>query len=237
MYNRARDGPFTRVPGLVPLQCDEVARGTADRQRRAAPAREGDRQCGDAGTGHDSAANRTQRSRWAIPRCYRSISQRAAKHFGVEPPPSRRDKKSGAKKRKQTDIERERLAGQVVHVPNKLNRYQALIQKVFFDHFTAGTTEFKFLREELEDAAICARLCWCQKFGRHSLFISLPEPLTQQYPRNSARWATSGSSKESGKGRYKFKLVTTTQHRTAGRSGRHRYTGRYPRVNPSAQTG
>ena len=37
----------------------------------------------------------------------------AAKHFGVEPPPSRRDKKSGAKKRKQTDIERERLAGQV----------------------------------------------------------------------------------------------------------------------------
>ena len=40
---------------------------------------------------------------------------RAAKHFGVELPPSRRDKKSGAKKRKQIEIERERLAGQVVH--------------------------------------------------------------------------------------------------------------------------
>ena len=40
---------------------------------------------------------------------------RAAEHFGVEPPPSRRDKKSGAKKRKQIEIERERLAGQVVH--------------------------------------------------------------------------------------------------------------------------
>ena len=34
----------------------------------------------------------------------------AAKHFGVKPPPSRRDRKSGAKKRKQIDIERARLA-------------------------------------------------------------------------------------------------------------------------------
>ena len=38
----------------------------------------------------------------------------AAQHFGVEPPPSRRDRKSGAKKRKQIDIERKQLAGQVV---------------------------------------------------------------------------------------------------------------------------
>ena len=33
----------------------------------------------------------------------------AAKHFGVKPPPSRRDKKSGVRKRRQVDIERERL--------------------------------------------------------------------------------------------------------------------------------
>ena len=39
----------------------------------------------------------------------------AAKHFGVKAPPSRRDKKSGAKKRKQIDIERERLAAQVMY--------------------------------------------------------------------------------------------------------------------------
>lgn len=39
----------------------------------------------------------------------------AARHFGVKPPPSRRDKKSGAKKRKQIEIERERLSGQVMH--------------------------------------------------------------------------------------------------------------------------
>jgi len=39
----------------------------------------------------------------------------AATHFGVEPPSSRRDRKSGAKKRKQFEIEQERLASQVVH--------------------------------------------------------------------------------------------------------------------------
>jgi len=39
----------------------------------------------------------------------------AADRFGVEPPPNRRDRKSGARKRKQIDIERERLSGQVAH--------------------------------------------------------------------------------------------------------------------------
>ena len=40
----------------------------------------------------------------------------AAKYFGVEPPPSRRDRKSGARKRKQIDIERERLGRQAARV-------------------------------------------------------------------------------------------------------------------------
>ena len=39
----------------------------------------------------------------------------AAEYFGVEAPPSRRDRKSGAKKRKQIDIERERLAEGMVY--------------------------------------------------------------------------------------------------------------------------
>ncbi|MET3600997.1 DNA cytosine methyltransferase [Martelella mangrovi] len=39
----------------------------------------------------------------------------AALHFGIKAPPSRRDQKSGAKKRKQIDIERARLTGQVAH--------------------------------------------------------------------------------------------------------------------------
>ena len=39
----------------------------------------------------------------------------AAAHFGVQAIPSRRDQKSGAKKRKQVDIERERLTRQVAY--------------------------------------------------------------------------------------------------------------------------
>lgn len=39
----------------------------------------------------------------------------AAAHFSVQAPPSRRDRKSGATKRKQIDIERERLAEQALH--------------------------------------------------------------------------------------------------------------------------
>ena len=39
----------------------------------------------------------------------------AAAHFGVKAPPSRRNQKSGATKRRQLDIERERLAEQIVH--------------------------------------------------------------------------------------------------------------------------
>ncbi len=40
----------------------------------------------------------------------------AALHFGVKPPPSRRDRKSGARKRRQIDIERERLGGRAARV-------------------------------------------------------------------------------------------------------------------------
>ncbi|TLP43445.1 DNA cytosine methyltransferase [Cohaesibacter sp. CAU 1516] len=39
----------------------------------------------------------------------------AARYFDVDTPPSRRDKKSGNKKRKQIEIEEERIAGQVAH--------------------------------------------------------------------------------------------------------------------------
>ncbi len=39
----------------------------------------------------------------------------ASNFFGVDPLPSRRDRKSGAKKRKQVDIERDRLADQVMY--------------------------------------------------------------------------------------------------------------------------
>lgn len=33
------------------------------------------------------------------------------------------------------------------------NRYQALIEKIFFDHYEEGDTNFEFLRQEIKDAA------------------------------------------------------------------------------------
>ena len=36
----------------------------------------------------------------------------------------------------------------------KLNRYQATIEKIFFDHYRAGSKEFEFDREELEDSYV-----------------------------------------------------------------------------------
>jgi DNA (cytosine-5)-methyltransferase 1 len=39
----------------------------------------------------------------------------ASRHFGVQAPPSKRDRKSGATKRKQADIEEELNASRVAH--------------------------------------------------------------------------------------------------------------------------
>ena len=39
----------------------------------------------------------------------------AAQHFGIDPPPNRRDRRSGARKRKQIDIERQRLEEMAAH--------------------------------------------------------------------------------------------------------------------------
>ena len=40
---------------------------------------------------------------------------RASRRFGITPPPSKRDRKSGAKKRKQEEIEEEINAGRVAY--------------------------------------------------------------------------------------------------------------------------
>ena len=40
---------------------------------------------------------------------------KASAHFGIEPPRTGRDRKSGAKKRKQTDIEAERISARVAY--------------------------------------------------------------------------------------------------------------------------
>ena len=89
-----------------------------------------------------------------------------------------------------------------------MNRYQALIDKVFFDHFTEGTTEFGFHRDELEDAVAALGVARVKNLGdvtysfRHR--NPLPDSVLETQPEGH-EWIIEGA----GPGRYRFRLVTT----------------------------
>ena len=91
-----------------------------------------------------------------------------------------------------------------------LNRYQALIERVFQSHWKKGRTEFDFLREELEAAAKALGFESVKNIGdvpysfryRNALPPSILE--TQH---SGLEWVIVGT----GKGRYRFKLVKETR--------------------------
>ena len=89
-----------------------------------------------------------------------------------------------------------------------MNRYQAVIEKVFFDHFAEGTTEFGFRREELEDAIADLGVERVKNLGditysfRHR--YPLPDSILETQPEGH-EWIIEGA----GRGRYRFRLVTT----------------------------
>ena len=131
---------------------------------------------------------------------YFDLSQ-AAKFFGVKPIPSRRDRKSGVRKRKQVDIERELIARGPGLCPKKSNRYDALIEKVFFKHFRKGMTRVEFMREELEASAAELGIANVKNMGdvtysfryRNALHASILKTQSQ-----GREWIIEGA----GKGRY-----------------------------------
>ena len=91
-----------------------------------------------------------------------------------------------------------------------MNRYQALIDNVFFDHFTEGTTEFGFHRDELEDAVTALGVARPKNLGdvtysfRHR--NPLPDSILETQP-DGHEWIIEGA----GPGRYRFRLVTTAR--------------------------
>ena len=90
-------------------------------------------------------------------------------------------------------------------MPKKLNRYQALIQKVFFDHYVHGTNEFDFVREELERAAAALGVVGVKNLGDVPYSFryrnKLPDSILETQP-DGREWTILGA----GKGRYRFKL-------------------------------
>lgn len=93
-------------------------------------------------------------------------------------------------------------------MPKEMNRYQALIEKVFFDHFTEGATEFRFHRDELEDATTALGVARVKNLGDVTYSFRHRNPLPQSIIETQVEgyeWIIEGA----GKGRYRFKLVTT----------------------------
>lgn len=92
----------------------------------------------------------------------------------------------------------------------KMNRYQALIEKVFFDHFTEGATAFSFHREELEDAATDVGVDRVKNPGDITYSFRyrnpLPDSILARQPEGQ-EWIIEGA----GRGRYRFKLVRASR--------------------------
>ncbi|MBD0865838.1 MAG: endonuclease [Rhodobacteraceae bacterium] len=90
------------------------------------------------------------------------------------------------------------------------NRYQAMIEKVFFDHFEAGTTAFEFDREELEQSAVAFGFPRIKNIGDIPYSFryrnALPDSVLDTQP-EGLEWIIEGA----GKGRYRFKMVKKTR--------------------------
>ena len=88
----------------------------------------------------------------------------------------------------------------------ELNRYQALIQKIFFDHYIAGATEFEFAREEIEEGAGELGFARVKNIGdvpySFRYRYALPDRILETQP-DGREWIIEGA----GKGRYRFKLA------------------------------
>jgi len=92
----------------------------------------------------------------------------------------------------------------------KLNRYQALIERIFFVHYKEGATEFQFVRDELEDGAAALGFARVKNIGDVPYSFryrnQLPGSILETQPEGQ-EWIIVGA----GKGLYRFKLVKETR--------------------------
>lgn len=94
----------------------------------------------------------------------------------------------------------------------KLNRYQALIERIFLDHWKTGMTEFEFVREELETAASTLGFKSVKNIGDVPYSFryrnDLPPSILATQPQG-LEWIIVGA----GRAKYRFKLVKETRIR------------------------
>ena len=90
------------------------------------------------------------------------------------------------------------------------NRYQSLIEKVFFDHFKPSMTEFEFRREEIEEAAAELGFARVKNIGDVMYSFRYRNPLPDSILDTQTRgreWMIEGT----GKGLYRFRLARRTR--------------------------
>lgn len=94
--------------------------------------------------------------------------------------------------------------------PRPLNRYQLLIEGVFFDGFHKGSKEFEFAREDLEAKAQALGIKLPKNLGDVLYAIryrtALPQSILSTQPK-SREWIIEGA----GTARYRFRLVSATR--------------------------
>lgn len=88
----------------------------------------------------------------------------------------------------------------------KSNRYQALIEKIFFDHYSDGSTSLHFTRQEIKDAAKTLGIVLPDNLGdviySFRFRTDLPERVLATQP-NGMEWVI----ELAGRSQYRFSLV------------------------------
>jgi len=100
----------------------------------------------------------------------------------------------------------------VSQADRKEHRYKALIESIFFDHWKKGTTEFEFIRKEINKKADALGIVLPDNVGdvpySFRYRIPLPQRIIETQPRG-LEWIIEGA----GRSRYRFKLVSATRIR------------------------
>ncbi len=94
--------------------------------------------------------------------------------------------------------------------PRTQNRYQALIEGIFFDHWHQGITAFEFARSEIEAKAVDLEIVLPRNVGDVLYAIRYRSALPQRVletQTDGKEWIIEGA----GRSRYRFRLVTTTR--------------------------
>jgi hypothetical protein len=111
-------------------------------------------------------------------------------------------------KSKQPKKRSQQAASKVVAA--ETNRYKVLIERIFFEHWTKGKTEFEFARDEIKQTANTLKIVIPDNVGdvpySFRYRISLPQSIVETQTKG-LEWIIEGA----GRSQYRFKLVPATR--------------------------